>query len=129
MITISTMVSLCVAALASPLVSSPSGENLAVDLGYARYRGKLTFPNTVAHLGLPYAEPPLGDLRFRSPIALNTTRVQIEAGGNVVDATSYPDFCVQGSMSCESCPMSRESTPLTVPTQLIMQREQEVKTA
>jgi carboxylesterase type B len=68
-----------------------------VDTGYAQYRGNLTFPNTVAYLGIPYAEPPLGELRFRAPLPLNTTRVAAEAGGKEIDATTYPDFCVQGS--------------------------------
>ena len=81
--------------------SSASTSNV-VDLGYASYRGNLSFPNTVAYLGIPYAEPPLGDRRFRSPIALNTTRVGVENGGKVVDATAYPDFCVQGSTGGES---------------------------
>ena len=67
-----------------------------VDLGYAKYRGNLSYPNTVAYLGLPYAEPPVGDLRWRSPLPLNTTRVQQQAGGAIIDASSYPEFCVQG---------------------------------
>ena len=71
--------------------------NTVVDLGYAKYRGNLSFPNTVAYLGLPYAEPPLGDLRWRSPLPLNTTRVKQSAHGAVIDATSYPQFCIQGS--------------------------------
>ncbi|KIK58090.1 hypothetical protein GYMLUDRAFT_706284 [Collybiopsis luxurians FD-317 M1] len=68
-----------------------------VDTGYAQYRGNQSFENTVAYLGIPYAEPPLGDRRFRAPLPLNTTRIEQEAGGLVVDATQYPDFCVQGS--------------------------------
>ncbi|KIK58088.1 hypothetical protein GYMLUDRAFT_45639 [Collybiopsis luxurians FD-317 M1] len=68
-----------------------------VDTGYAQYRGNQSFENTVAYLGIPYAEPPLGDRRFRAPLPLNTTRIEQEAGGLVVDATQYPNFCVQGS--------------------------------
>ena len=71
--------------------------NNVVDLGYAKYRGNLTFPDTVAYLGLPYAEPPTGERRWRAPLPLNTARVARQANGKVVDATSYPDFCVQGS--------------------------------
>ncbi|EKM56690.1 uncharacterized protein PHACADRAFT_27481 [Phanerochaete carnosa HHB-10118-sp] len=68
-----------------------------VDLGYAKYRGNLSFPNTVAYLGLPYAEPPVGELRWRAPLPLNTTRVSQQAGGTIVDASSYPEFCIQGT--------------------------------
>ncbi|KAJ7647961.1 alpha/beta-hydrolase [Roridomyces roridus] len=85
------------------LLSSASGSGFlatvpnVVDTGYAKYRGNLSFPNTVAYLGIPYAEPPLGDRRFRAPITLDTNRVTQAAGGKVIDATEYPDFCVQGS--------------------------------
>lgn len=73
-----------------------------VDLGYAKYRGNLTFPNTVSYLGLPYAEPPLGDRRFRAPLPLNTARVSAQANGRVIDATSYPNFCIQGTTGRKS---------------------------
>ncbi|KAJ7590223.1 Alpha/Beta hydrolase protein [Mycena floridula] len=69
-----------------------------IDTGYAKYLGNRTFPNTVAYLGIPYAEPPLGDRRFRAPLPLNTTRIAVEAAGAVIDATKYPDFCVQGAI-------------------------------
>ncbi|KAJ2934669.1 hypothetical protein H1R20_g2397, partial [Candolleomyces eurysporus] len=68
-----------------------------VDTGYAKYLGNRTFPNTVAYLGIPYAEPPLGPRRFRAPLPLNTTRVRFETKGKVVDATEYPEFCIQGT--------------------------------
>ena len=65
-----------------------------VDVGYAKFRGNLTEPFSAAFLGVPYAEPPVGDLRFRAPVPLNTGKFK---GSNVIDASSYPDFCVQGS--------------------------------
>ncbi|EPQ51909.1 alpha/beta-hydrolase [Gloeophyllum trabeum ATCC 11539] len=68
-----------------------------VNTGYASYRGNVSYSNTVAYLGVPYAEPPLDELRFRAPVPLNTTRVAWEANGQVVDATRYPEFCIQGS--------------------------------
>jgi len=78
-------------------LTSLSAPNTVVDLGYAKYRGNLTFPNAVAYLGLPFAEPPIGDRRWRSPLPLDTARIQAESHGTVIDATSYPNFCVQGT--------------------------------
>ncbi|KAK0193361.1 alpha/beta-hydrolase [Armillaria mellea] len=74
-----------------------ANDRLIVDTGYAMYRGNLSYPDTVAYLGIPYAEPPLGDHRFRAPVPLDTGRIASEANGAVLDATSYPDFCIQGS--------------------------------
>ncbi|PSS34240.1 hypothetical protein PHLCEN_2v1750, partial [Hermanssonia centrifuga] len=88
---------------ASTPTPTPTAAAPIVDLGYAQYRGNRTYPNTVAYLGLPYAEPPVGDLRFRAPLPLDTARVQAElhqgggGGALVVDASVYPDFCVQGT--------------------------------
>ncbi|KAJ3571983.1 hypothetical protein NP233_g3398 [Leucocoprinus birnbaumii] len=74
--------------------------NNIVDVGYARYLGNqtTTWPNTVSYLGIPYAEPPTGNRRFRAPLPLNTARIEKEAGGKVIDARSYPNFCIQGAL-------------------------------
>ena len=83
-------------ALAQSFNAAGSAPNI-VDLGYVKYRGNLSFPDTVAYLGVPYAEPPLGERRWRRPLALNTTRVAQDAGKQVIDRTEYPDFCIQGA--------------------------------
>ncbi|KAF7300838.1 Aldolase-II domain-containing protein [Mycena kentingensis (nom. inval.)] len=95
--TLDDMLPLKIATLALGLLPAISQARNVVDLGYAQYRGNLTFPNTVAYLGIPYAEPPLGQLRFRAPVVLDKARVARESRGQVIDATEYPNFCVQGS--------------------------------
>ena len=77
-------------------VAATDNASTVVDLGYAQYQGNRSNEFTVAFLGLPYAEPPLADLRWRAPLPLNTSRVQEQTGGQVVDATSFPNFCIQG---------------------------------
>lgn len=85
---------------------SPSGYDVA-DTGYAKYVGIRTMPNTVAYLGIPYAEPPLGERRFRAPVPLDTVRITHTQGlnGGVIDATSYPDFCIQGPLGSSYGPL------------------------
>jgi len=77
------------------IASSAQGD--IVNTGYAKYLGNRSYTNTVAYLGIPYAEPPIGNLRFRAPLPLNKTRVALATGGKVVDSTEYPNFCVQGT--------------------------------
>lgn len=81
----------------NPFVLSAYDTSNVVDTGYAKYAGNRTFPTTLAFLGIPYAEPPVGRLRFRAPVPLNSSRVAQQTGGSVVDATKYPDFCIQGT--------------------------------
>ncbi|KAF2753850.1 triacylglycerol lipase-like protein [Pseudovirgaria hyperparasitica] len=57
-----------------------------VDLGYATYRGEHLPIGVTQFLGMRYAAPPLGDLRFRAP-----HEPVAEAG--VQDATQHGDIC------------------------------------
>ena len=63
-----------------------------VDLGYAAYSGRSLSPHCNGFLGVPYAEPPLADLRFRNPRPISTTTKTT----HVIDASQYPLFAVQG---------------------------------
>ncbi len=88
-----------VCSLARFFLPTTGSDTFVVDTGYAKYLGNHTLPNTVAYLGIPYAEPPLAERRFRAPLPLNTTRVTVESGNQPIDARSYPDFCIQGTVS------------------------------
>ncbi|KAK6996810.1 carboxylic ester hydrolase [Favolaschia claudopus] len=60
-----------------------------IDLGYAQYQGSVnTTTNVATFLGVRYATPPLGNLRFRAPQPpQNITGVQ--------QATAFPNGCWQ----------------------------------
>lgn len=82
----------------TPSVTSPLGP--VVDLGYAAYAGNSTSPagmlngSVVFFGGIPYAQPPLGDLRFRAPQTLDET-VDRNMNVTVVDARNFAPPCVQ----------------------------------
>ncbi|KAF9460345.1 Alpha/Beta hydrolase protein [Collybia nuda] len=95
------LLSISLVAIASFLFQGHIASGDIIDTGYAKYLGNRTLPNTVAYLGVPYAEPPLGERRFRAPLPLNTTRIAQTANGAAIDARSYPDFCIQGTIGLE----------------------------
>jgi hypothetical protein len=48
-----------------------------VDVGYSRYRGRIVGDGTTQWLGIRYAAPPLGNLRFADPAKpQDTTDIQ-----------------------------------------------------
>ncbi|EJD05092.1 alpha/beta-hydrolase, partial [Fomitiporia mediterranea MF3/22] len=83
---------------ALPQLSSPLGP--VVNLGYAAFVGNSTSPigqtnGPVTFFGgIPYAQPPLGDLRFRAPASLDERVVN---GGHVsiTDARNWGSPCMQ----------------------------------
>ncbi|KAJ4495367.1 Alpha/Beta hydrolase protein [Lentinula lateritia] len=82
-----------VAALTLP--TSPLGP--VVDLGYAAFAGNSTSPSgiidsNVTFFGsIPYAEPPLGNLRWRAPKMLDENAV----AGTITDARNWGPPCIQ----------------------------------
>ena len=91
------MLSLLSAAIFTLLCTKGIGADVTpkVDTGYAVYVGAHTMPNVAAFLGIPYAEPPVGEKRWRAPTPLDTNALKQHK--RTIDATKYPDFCVQGT--------------------------------
>ncbi|PIG82324.1 putative duf1446 domain-containing protein [Aspergillus arachidicola] len=83
------------AALAKPLDISGDHAFPIVNLdNTGRYRGTLENNGTVqCWKGIPYAEPPLGKLRFMPPCPLPPQ------SGKVINATTDPDRCVQFTLA------------------------------
>ncbi|ROW04766.1 hypothetical protein VMCG_04733 [Cytospora schulzeri] len=63
-----------------------------VDLGYAKYRGTRLSGGVDQYLGMRYASPPLGDLRFRAPQDPRPESGIQNASNVTVDGTSHPVF-------------------------------------
>lgn len=59
-------------------------------------------PNVKKFLGIPYAEPPVGDLRWRPPQSK-------KAQNETVDATAFGDCCVQYNSGVPTVCMSSSS--------------------
>ncbi|KZT28612.1 alpha/beta-hydrolase [Neolentinus lepideus HHB14362 ss-1] len=81
-----------------PQLTSPLGP--VVNLGYAAYAGNSTSPtgsvdgSVTFFGGIPYAQPPLGNLRFRAPQPLDES---VKNGGHVSasDARNWGPACIQ----------------------------------
>lgn len=79
------------------LPSLTSSLGPVVNLGYAAFAGNSTSPagvinSSVTFYGaIPYAQPPLGALRWRAPTMLDETRITHK----VTDARSWGPACVQ----------------------------------
>ncbi|CAF1412588.1 unnamed protein product [Adineta steineri] len=68
------------------------------------------FANVVAYLGIPFAQPPVGTLRWNAPISYNSTYPN-----GTLNATTFSPSCYQfGSFSTEPLPYSEDCLYLNV---------------
>ncbi|KZV68666.1 alpha/beta-hydrolase [Peniophora sp. CONT] len=76
-------------AQSASLPTIPANNRTIIDLGYAKYQSDVVYDDDVlSFLGIRYAAPPVGDLRWRSP----QPPAQIEG---VQNATAQPPQCMQ----------------------------------
>lgn len=107
---------------AIPKVSSPLGP--VVNLGYAAFVGNSTSPTgeidspVTFFGGIPYARPPLGDLRFRAPVPLDEAIVD-ERSLAITDARNWGPPCIQQPAQVGIGSEGQNSTPLETPRQLL----------
>nr|OQO20894.1 hypothetical protein B0A51_10560 [Rachicladosporium sp. CCFEE 5018]OQO23182.1 hypothetical protein B0A51_08536 [Rachicladosporium sp. CCFEE 5018] len=68
-----------------------ANDGLTVQTSSGRLHGKIdsAAPNVRQFLGIPYARPPLGDLRFAPPVPLDQSRVNIEAKAILPSCLQY----------------------------------------
>lgn len=50
------------------MIQKSDNHGPVIDLGYARYRGTYLNNGVSEFLGIRYARPPTGDLRWRAPV-------------------------------------------------------------
>ncbi|KAF9885872.1 hypothetical protein FE257_012250 [Aspergillus nanangensis] len=82
-----------------------------VDLGYSRYRGIRLPAGIDEYLGMRYAAPPLGDLRFRSPRdPVSTPGVQDVAKASSISADQVPNQNITAKFA-EDCLFINVFTP------------------
>src|SRR5689334_12914372 len=80
-----------VALAAAPLArldAQPSASELVVDVTGGKVRGAPLAAGAAAFLGIPYARPPVGPLRWREP-------APVEPWAGIRDATAYGAPCAQ----------------------------------
>jgi hypothetical protein len=77
-------------ALGRPSSLAHSGP--VIDVGYASFLGNSSVPGVHFFGGIPYVQPPLGDLRWRAPVHLDETPRKIK---NVTDARQFGEICLQ----------------------------------
>lgn len=116
-------------ALLSPSVAITSGPDFigginatTANLPYGSFLGSIsdTYPLSLRFLGVPYATPPLYDLRFRAPVALDTN----SSTSQFLNVTTYPEPCIQGTTGCRSFPYFLEEpveNPWTTAVRLLLQ--------
>lgn len=88
------------AATTSPVVHLTSGSFLGVSAGAPN--------NTDKWLGIPFAQPPVGALRFKAPVPI------ILAPFGVKSATNFGNACPQAASSSLGAPMSEDCLFLNV---------------
>lgn len=72
------------------------------------FQGSTTSNGTDRWLGIPYAQAPVGSLRFKAPVAISTT------ARGVQDATTFGNACPQVPASTLGAPIGEDCLFLNV---------------
>ncbi|CAF1117956.1 unnamed protein product [Adineta steineri] len=99
--------------LLSIFIIAISAQTLSVTVSNGTIFGSFCsspFVNVVAYLGIPFAQPPVGTLRWNAPISYNSTYPN-----GTINATTFAPSCYQfGSFATEPPPYSEDCLHLNV---------------
>ncbi|KDQ59069.1 hypothetical protein JAAARDRAFT_77955 [Jaapia argillacea MUCL 33604] len=91
---------------ASPFESLSS--SLQVSLASGIFRGISNENGTESWLGIPFAQPPIGNLRFKAPVAI------VEPAAGVQNASTFGYACPQAPSTSLGAPMNEDCLTLNV---------------
>ena len=77
--------------------------SLDVHLAIGTFRGVATANNTERWLGVPFVEPPLGELRFKAPVSISKPLPGIQNTSVFGDACPQPPDPTLGAPISENC--------------------------
>lgn len=83
-----------------------------VNLSIGVFEGLVTGNGTEKFLGIPFAQPPVGSLRFKAPIPINRTF------SGVQNATTFGNACIQPPSPSLGAPISEDCLFLNVSSRL-----------
>ncbi|KAL0060374.1 hypothetical protein AAF712_012825 [Marasmius tenuissimus] len=89
-------------------ISGIAAASLDIKLKTGVFRGAATSGGLEQWLGLPFALPPVGDLRFKAPVPVT------QASNALKNATTFGDACPQLSSSSLGAPISEDCLYLNV---------------
>lgn len=98
---------LCLGLCAGTVLSQFSSADLAINTTSGAFQGVLTSNGTEHWLGIPFAHPPVGSLRFKAPVPITT------ALGGIQNSSTFGDACPQLPASL-GAPMSEDCLYLNV---------------
>lgn len=94
--------------LSNSLVAAQETSSLQLSLTSGTFRGVANANGTDAWLGIPFAQPPVGSLRFKAPVPITTPAADVK------DASTFGNACPQVPRDSLGAPQSEDCLFLNV---------------